>query len=248
MIAYLPDGKMMSYEDYIHSEYWRAKKIERLKIDNETCCICHKRLSYPIHHHISYERLGHENVVTDIISICNSCHTTFHNTWGTITDITSQQTKEHWQYYSHQTTLAFFIEYHNQDILLGGTLKMTSAPIIRDCVEEYYKVHDTDPTKVGLISENDVMTFFRNRRLELLIKEVKIDGVDYETFITNHYGEPGKAGTGPNELRNLAQKFYKDMAMNDCIKAKKTLYGPHSRYIENLWDQYLLKLAKAKED
>ena len=248
MIAYLPDGTIMSYDDYIHSEYWRSKKVERSKIDNDTCCICHKKINYPVHHHIDYERLGHENIMTDIVTLCNSCHTRFHNTWGTITGIVSQKTKEHWSYYSPQTTLSFFIDYQEHDILLGGKLKMTEAKTIRECIEEYYKVHDTNPVRSGLISEEDVQAFFKNRRLDLLIREIGRKGIEYQQFLTDHYGEPGKPGQGPNEVRNFAHKFFGDMAKNNCIKARGILYGPQYRYIENLWDQYLITLIKTKEE
>lgn len=244
MIAYLPNGRIMDYEDYIHSPEWKALKKKRYDYDSGKCCICHKVAVFPAHHHITYERLGHEDVVTDIITICNSCHNAFHRTWGKITGITSQMTPAHWKYYSHQTTLDFFVDYEHEDILLGGKLKMTSNPVIRECIEEYYKVHDTDPTRAGLISEDDVKIFFRNRRLELLIYNLIYQGKTYEEFLTEQYGEKGNRIDGPNELRNEANKFFKDMADSNCIKAKRTLYDSQYRYIENLWDQYKIKALK----
>ena len=30
-------------------------------------------------HHITYERLGHENAYTDLVTVCGSCHKKLHN-------------------------------------------------------------------------------------------------------------------------------------------------------------------------
>lgn len=242
MIAYLPNGQIMSYEDYIRrSDEWRKKKIERAYLDDSRCCICHKKTEYPACHHVNYDRLGHENVLTDIITLCNPCHRRFHDTWGKITGITSQQTPAHWTYYSFTATLQFFIEHEKDDILLGGDYKLTSALVVTDLLNDFYKTRD--PLKIGLISIDDVKIFFRNRRLELLIHELIDNGMEYEAFLDKYYGERGKAGS-PNELRSEAHKQFKDMATNGCTKAKQTLYSSQYRYIENLWDVYVVQRIK----
>ena len=241
MIAYLPDGSRLPYDVYIHSSAWNEKRKRRFLMDDKTCVICKKKTIYPQGHHINYEHLGNEVIETDVITLCNSCHKMFHNTWGTITGITSQQTREHWNYYSHEHTLAFWVEYLHEDILLGGEYKMTSSPIIRSFIDDYFRVHNlTIPVR---ISEDDVKAFFRNRRLEFLIQNMIGKHQTYEEFLTVNYGEQGKAGA-PNERRSEANKQFKDMAQDNCIKARETLNSAQYRYIENLWDTYII----TKED
>lgn len=70
------------YTQYIKSDAWEVKKEERKKIDGYRCVCCgrsedHTRRGLQVHH-ITYERLGHENVYTDLCTVCGSCHKKIH--------------------------------------------------------------------------------------------------------------------------------------------------------------------------
>lgn len=68
------------------SEQWQQKKAERLKIDNYACAMCGRRDDSCRHglqmHHITYERLGNENILTDLVSLCPACHVKIHKYYG----------------------------------------------------------------------------------------------------------------------------------------------------------------------
>lgn len=68
------------------SEQWQRKKAERLKIDNCTCVMCGRPESTCKNglqmHHITYERLGNENILTDLVSLCPACHVKIHKYYG----------------------------------------------------------------------------------------------------------------------------------------------------------------------
>jgi 5-methylcytosine-specific restriction endonuclease McrA len=74
------------YEKYIKSEQWEAKRQERIKIDG--CCVMCGRPLDKIRsvqvHHISYERLGAEDVYTDLVTLCGTCHRRLHNYYNRI--------------------------------------------------------------------------------------------------------------------------------------------------------------------
>ena len=69
------------YKKYMKSDKWEAKKQERMAID-KGCCMCGRPLeqikSVQIHH-VTYKSLGDENVLTDICTLCGSCHKKIHN-------------------------------------------------------------------------------------------------------------------------------------------------------------------------
>ena len=69
------------YKKYMRSTEWEAKKQERIAID-KGCCMCGRPLeqirSIQVHH-ITYARLGNENVLTDLCTLCGSCHKKIHN-------------------------------------------------------------------------------------------------------------------------------------------------------------------------
>ena len=72
------------YDKYIRSPEWRQKEQERMAFDGYRCVMCHKPAKackrQPLQcHHVTYERLGHENVYWDLVTLCGTCHKRLHN-------------------------------------------------------------------------------------------------------------------------------------------------------------------------
>lgn len=204
-LAYLPDGRRMKYEDYLKTPEWRQKKINRLAFDNWCCAFCHKQIKdgerYETHH-LKYNRLGHETVETDIVSLCLTCHQDFHNSWEK-TKYWDQTPLAHWKEYSLKDTAQLCAEYLHEDILLGGQYNLCSDDIICSFIDKYYKEHSiSEPL---YIYENDIKLFVRNKRYELLFNAEK-NGIDLEDMLDTLYGKKG--GKGGNKLRANARKFF----------------------------------------
>ena len=74
------------YRKYMKSSKWQKKKQQRIEIDNG-CCMCKRSLenirSVQVHH-VTYARLGDENVLTDLCTVCGSCHKKLHNYYNRI--------------------------------------------------------------------------------------------------------------------------------------------------------------------
>lgn len=64
------------YARHISSHAWACKRDERLAIDGNKCQTClHDGSLWRLEvHHKTYERLGDENVLRDLITLCVSCH------------------------------------------------------------------------------------------------------------------------------------------------------------------------------
>lgn len=58
---------------YYQTPVWAAKRSERLRIDGYRCAKCGFTRALEVHH-INYERLGHEDVSRDLITLCKKCH------------------------------------------------------------------------------------------------------------------------------------------------------------------------------
>lgn len=67
------------YEMYLLSIAWKIKRSQRRAIDGDQCqgflCFCTEGLQV---HHVTYERVGNENVETDLITLCRRCHKAEH--------------------------------------------------------------------------------------------------------------------------------------------------------------------------
>lgn len=66
------------YQNYMKSQEWRNKAKERLEIDDYQCVLCGCNGDLEVHH-ITYKRLGSENVYQDLVSVCPRCHVLLHN-------------------------------------------------------------------------------------------------------------------------------------------------------------------------
>lgn len=69
------------YRAYLHSDEWKARVAERLKIDDYRCVVCGSR-GTPQNllqcHHLSYRHLGCEDVYRDLATLCEICHKNTH--------------------------------------------------------------------------------------------------------------------------------------------------------------------------
>ena len=63
----------MDYREYLKSDEWQKKRSERLKIDGYKCAKCGFTRALEVHH-INYERIFHEDVSRDLITLCKKCH------------------------------------------------------------------------------------------------------------------------------------------------------------------------------
>jgi 5-methylcytosine-specific restriction endonuclease McrA len=64
------------YIEYLKSDKWKNLRLKILERDNNLCQKCKTNQACHVHH-LTYERLGRENL-EDLISICLDCHTQEH--------------------------------------------------------------------------------------------------------------------------------------------------------------------------
>lgn len=71
------------YKGYIRSDEWKQKEQDRMKVDDYKCVMCGRPGERTRHglqvHHITYRNLGHEDVLTDLVTLCAPCHKKMHN-------------------------------------------------------------------------------------------------------------------------------------------------------------------------
>lgn len=69
------------YVEYLSSDAWAEKRQQRMRIDNYICRGCGKPFTPDIPsacHHMNYYHFTSENIWTDLVSLCPSCHETVH--------------------------------------------------------------------------------------------------------------------------------------------------------------------------
>ena len=66
----------IEYSAYMNSPEWKKNRYPALVRDGFKCAMCGTAKNLIVHH-ITYERLGHENM-DDLITLCKGCHAKVH--------------------------------------------------------------------------------------------------------------------------------------------------------------------------
>ena len=66
-----------SYDLFIQGAVWRALRTKRLKLDNYHCRKCNAQESLHVHHR-TYIRFGGDELLSDLVTLCESCHDRLH--------------------------------------------------------------------------------------------------------------------------------------------------------------------------
>ena len=67
----------IGYVQYLKTKHWAL--LRKLMVSKDTvCAMCGAKTENMQIHHISYDRIGHENKETDLIVLCSECHKKIH--------------------------------------------------------------------------------------------------------------------------------------------------------------------------
>ena len=201
-IAYLPDGSIIDYNEYINDHpHWQKVRQARFQFDGGRCAICHRNLRGDVYetHHLTYQRLGHERM-RDVITLCKDCHTNFHRNW---TQLQFWKGKEsgHWEVFDLEHTARLCEHYWKRDKYIvkdpdGPNLCNQDA--CRQLLDDYFR--EFNLTSHPRIDPNDISLFIRNKRYELFF-DAEARGLTVEEFLDEYFGPKER---GKNPLRQEA--------------------------------------------
>lgn len=72
------DLKKMPYNEYLQTEHWKEISNKRKHMDWNKCVLCGSESKLNAHHR-SYKNKGTVDEINDLITLCNNCHSKFHN-------------------------------------------------------------------------------------------------------------------------------------------------------------------------
>lgn len=202
-VAYLPDGTLIDYDDYLKHPRWQAVRKARFDFDGGRCVICHKDLHDKTYqtHHLHYQRLGHERM-RDVITLCTQCHKEFHQSWSK-TYFWKGKEDGHWDVYDLDHTARLCAHYWKRDRLINkdpDSPNLCNRDVCRQLLDEYFRDFQID--RPPIIDPNDIQLFVRNKRYELFF-DAEVRGLTVEEFLEEYYGPKVR---GKNPLRQEAGK------------------------------------------
>lgn len=200
-LAYLPDGSLIDYSEYLRHPHWQKVRAARFEFDEGRCVICRRDLHDKPYqtHHLSYQRLGHERI-RDVVTLCNACHLDFHENW-TKSQFWKGKEKGHWEVFDLHHTAQLCAHYWRRDQLISRNPddpNLCSKQASRDLLDEYFR--DFGLTVHPIIDPNDISLFVRNKRYELFF-DAESRGLTVEQFLDEYYGPKVR---GKNPLRTQA--------------------------------------------
>lgn len=236
-MAYLPDGSVLDYGEYIRSHpHWQTVRLARYRFDEGRCVICRKKLTEQEYqtHHLHYQRLGNERM-RDVITLCYDCHREFHHSWER-SQYWKGKEPGHWEIFSLQHTAKLCAHYWKGDKFIckdPEAPNMCSRDVCRQLLDDYFT--DFELQEHPRIDPNDVLLFVRNKRYEMFF-EAESRGLTVEEFLDECYG-PKIRGKTP--LRTEAGK--KNGTFDHTPKSF------HRHYIENNNINILMKEVQKYE-
>lgn len=74
--------KNLSYNDYLHTGWWQAIRLEALQRGDYACCVCGATSDLNIHHD-TYSHIGQEiHAMDDLRVLCSYHHNLYHDKYG----------------------------------------------------------------------------------------------------------------------------------------------------------------------
>lgn len=201
-IAYLPDGSIIDYNEYINDHpHWQKVRQARFQFDGGRCAICHRDLRGDVYetHHLTYQRLGHERM-RDVVTLCKDCHTNFHRNW---TQLQFWKGKEsgHWEVFDLEHTARLCEHYWKWDKYIAKDPdgpNLCNQDACRQLLDDYFR--EFNLTAHPKIDPNDISLFIRNKRYELFF-DAEARGLTVEEFLDEYFGPKER---GKNPLRQEA--------------------------------------------
>lgn len=201
-VAYLPDGSIIDYGEYIKKHpHWQKVRTSRFEFDDGKCVVCKKDLRGGIYqtHHLHYERLGHERL-RDVVTMCPGCHEAFHKSWSK-NPFWKGKGKGHWEAFDLEHTARLCAHYWREDKFIcrdPDAPNLCGRDATRRLLDEYFR--DFQLQTHPAIDPNDISLFVRNKRYELFFAAEK-EGKTVEQFLDDFYGEKVR---GKNPIRQEA--------------------------------------------
>lgn len=184
------------YSVYLQSPEWQKKRTERLKIDNFKCAVCGRPMDLQVHH-LNYDNVGHENIYTDLITLCKYCHTDIENEKKAYK--ARQGYATHWMT-QRRLELMFCKSVQRKDLSSGGDLNLTNRDVIRKTWKEWVTANGIPFRDVRVTT---IIDYFRNKRIRLILAmsaagaspdEIMARGISYN-MVHKYYNNPKLANT-----------------------------------------------------
>ncbi len=71
----------LEYKTYLLSEHWCTLSRLRREFDNDACAICGKEHPLQVHHR-TYDRCPFMERLSDVVTLCDTCHEAHHKQLG----------------------------------------------------------------------------------------------------------------------------------------------------------------------
>lgn len=203
----------MDYLAYLQSPEWQDKRSQRLKIDQYKCQRCGRPMDLQVHH-LTYDRIGNENVYTDLITLCKYCHEKIESQKQAYKEQRTADKREKqlhafasykydWRR-ARRLELEFCKDYERRDYSGGGDLNLTNMDTARAEWNKWLLAHSITYRELRV---STVIDYFRNKRIKMILSMVD-------------------AGASPDEILargisyNMVHKYYNNSELAHTVMAR----------------------------
>lgn len=165
------------YQDYLESDKWRRKRNERIRKDGYRCVRCGTAKNLCVHH-VTYIRLGNEDVDDDLVTLCMKCHEDVHkfDIKGRPSDIDAEtkrlaayaRKRDRSKVYANR-----FMDWAlSKDVMFGGSENLLNMKKLGNLKYEYLESHEVPKDRFIYLQDVwDAISAMKNQRILQLHKE-----------------------------------------------------------------------------
>ena len=152
-----------AYQEYMQSPEWQSKRSNRLKIDNYQCQKCGRPMDLEVHH-LTYDNFGNENVYTDLITLCKSCHGDVERAKNVFRNLMCASSENNARLLARE-----FCETHEHlDYSRKGDFNLCELNTIKVKLKEFYENRGLE-FDANCCNASLVQRYFRNKRYEVIM-------------------------------------------------------------------------------
>lgn len=157
------------YDRYLHSPHWQETKQKRLDLDEHKCAFCKSTENLNVHH-LTYDRIGNENVRHDLVTLCQDCHKKLHEQIRVTREKNAVIRETNFKQYL--LLLKDFYKLHKHlDYAMGGSVDFLNIDVLKKFVPEWMSERGIVPQGGYVERVKEYFIKLRQQKIDDLLEE-----------------------------------------------------------------------------
>lgn len=166
----IPVPQESEYDRYLKFDAgWKKRRDERKALDGFKCVFCKSTENLNVHH-LTYDRIGNENVRHDLVTLCQDCHKKLHEQIRVTREKNAVIREINFKQYL--LLLEDFYKLHKHlDYAMGGSVDFLNIDVLKKFVPEWMSERGIVPQGGYVERVKEYFIKLRHQKIDDLLEE-----------------------------------------------------------------------------